>query len=248
MLKSALERQENKDWDAEAYWLGKSGLEQSAAAKVGLGYRAVLVSHLSSTGFLEPVASTQRWLEEQLAGIDTQRRASVQDLFWQVFFENTRFTLACGGLERKPDAKGCWELPRREEEEGHGPIEVLFPGERMLRRPSQASFGVPAGGGSYHEHLVFTPAKAEALFHEEAYAPIKPVLPPRLEKLFAEPGKHEAGPPRAFLPMLAPEPYFGVRTFGFTVDESMRLLRQDRATSGLSEGELDLALVLPAAA
>ncbi|MEA2562719.1 MAG: hypothetical protein QOH06_4223 [Acidobacteriota bacterium] len=240
VLKSALEREDSEHWDAEAYWLGKKD-----DAKVGLGYRAVLVSHLSSTGFLEPVASTQRWLEERLDRMESQRRASVQDLFWQVFFENARFTLECGSLTREPGARGCWELPRREEEEGNGPIEVLFPGERVLRRPGQDALGVPAGGGSYHDHLVFTPAKAEALFHKEAYAPINPVLPPELEKLFAEPDEHAQGPPRAFLPMLAPEPYFGVRTFGFTVDESMRLLRQDRATSGLTEGELDLALVLP---
>lgn len=261
VLWSALERAESEHWDAEAYWLGlikkrqdreekerKEGRPpkgRSAAVEVGLGYRAVLSSHLSSTGFLEPVAATQRWLEKRLARMETQRRAGVQDLFWQVFFENARFTLECGSLTRKPGAAGCWTLPRQEEEAGNGPVEVLFPGESVLRREGQDAPEIP-GGGSYQDHLVFAPAKAEALFHAEAYSPIDPVLPAELAKLFAEPRHERApGPPRAFLPMLDPEPYFGVRTFGFTVDETLRLLRQDQASSGLSEGELDLALVLP---
>lgn len=245
VLRSALEREDGEGWDAEAYWLGRMK-EDEATSRVGLGYRAVLASHLSSTGFLEPVAATQRWLEERLARMETQRRAAVQDLFWQVFFENARFTLECGSLAREQGAAGCWELPRAEEAAGNGPVEVLFPGESALRRHGQDALGVSAGGGSHRDHLVFAPAKAAALFHEDAYAPIAPVLPPELAKLFAEPrDEREPGPPRALLPMLAPEPYFGVRTFGFTMDETMRLLRQDRATSGLSEGEIDLALVLP---
>lgn len=254
VLRSALERAESEEWDAEAYWLDvmekkKKRQEEpkgaSAAVEVGLGYRIVLASHLSSTGFLEPVASTQRWLEERLAGMDGDRRAAVQDLFWQVFFENARFTLDCNELTRKAGAAGsCWEQPRQEVEAGSGPIEILFPGEAALRRSPEA--GAAAGGEPYRDHLVVTPAKAEALLHDEAYARIDPALPFELAELFDEPlHERDPGPPRVFLPMLEPEPAFGVRTFGFTVDETLRLLRQDRATSGLSEGELDLALVLP---
>ncbi|HYG62335.1 MAG TPA: hypothetical protein VEL74_07125, partial [Thermoanaerobaculia bacterium] len=48
-------------------------------------------------------------------------------------------------------------------------------------------------------------------------------------------------PVAALLPLLEPEPTFGVRTFSFTVDEIFGLLRRQQITSGHS----DLALVLP---
>lgn len=51
----------------------------------------------------------------------------------------------------------------------------------------------------------------------------------------------ESGPPRALDRWLDLEPYFGVRTYGFTVAESLALLAEHQRTSGVAR----LALVLP---
>ncbi len=227
------------------------------------GYRIVLASHLSTPGFLVPVAEAAQWVEERLGkvpeGLERERRA---ELFWQAFFDGARFAVDCDSTARVPAAglRSCWRLPEMEERAGRGPVEILFPGEAVLRgeRGSLAAAPVvtvpgppdaatapgaaimataaidPTAAGS-RERLVITARAAEPIFGpglREARAE----LPAALDRLF------RARPPLAALaPILDPEPSFGVRTFGFTVDEVFRLLRQDQSISG----SRSLALVLP---
>jgi predicted acylesterase/phospholipase RssA len=243
ILKAARERAEDPSWNPERYWTER----RKSQKPMGIGYRIVLASHLSSTGFLAPVSDVHRWLEARLAGEKDANR--LRELFWQVFFENARFSLYCDSLDRPADPKrrSCWDLPRDEEERGEGPVEVLFPGEAVIRwhqKDHDADPGLPFGDRSYREHLVVTPRMAEALFKSAAYTVPQPDLL-GLAALFedsdGDKGKDDPGPPRAFLPMLVPEPSFGARAFRFTVDESLRLLRQDQALQRGSE----MALVLP---
>jgi predicted acylesterase/phospholipase RssA len=243
VLAAARERAGDSGWDAERYWT-----EHKDSA--GIGYRIVLASHLSSTGFLAPVADVHRWLEARLAGEpDQAARDRLREFFWQVFFENARFAVHCDSLDRPAPSgrRSCWDLPRGEEEKGEGPVEVLFPGEAVIRwhqRDHHADPGLPFGDRFYREHLVVTPRTAEALFQPAACTVPQPDLL-GLAALFedsdGEKGKDDPGPPRAFLSMLQPEPSFGTRAFRFTVDESLRLLRQDQAMQRGSE----MALVLP---
>ncbi len=257
VLASARKRAEAPDWNPEKYWRERKEREKTrekAGQPESLGYRIVLASHLSSTGFLVPVAETQRWLEGHLGdGKMTPEQARLQEHFWQVFFENARLTLDCESLAREPGkvAASCWQLGRQEEERGEGPVEILFPGEATLRRSENDGHGIPYGpygpygSGRYSEHLVISPSKAEALLLKDAYSQLQPVVPEALARLFGsgEEREGDTGPPAVFLPMLQTEPAFGVRTFRFTVDESLRLLRQDEAILGPQESQL--ALVLP---
>lgn len=244
VLKAARERAGDRSWNAERYWTER----KESGKPAGIGYRIVLASHLSSTGFLAPVSDVHRWLEARLAGEKAGDRDRLREFFWQVFFENARFAVHCDSLMRQAghERMSCWDLPRGEEEMGEGPVEVLFPGEAVIRwhrRAEGADPGLPFDDRVYREHLVVTPRTAEALFQPTAYIQPKPDLL-GLDTLFdtdGEKGKDDPGPPRAFLPMLQPEPSFGTRAFRFTVDESLRLLRQDQAMQRGSE----LALVLP---
>jgi predicted acylesterase/phospholipase RssA len=207
-------------------------------------HRLILASHLSTPGFLDPVARAAGWLagrERGLAEGDEKDRRT--ELFWQAFFAGTRFAVDCDSLERTPAASlhSCWQLPTEETAEREGLVDILFPGEGALAASAQET----AGGPLEHEHLVIASRAAEAIF-----APGLPVasvqLPDPLKALFKPRDAADAAAagktaPTPFLRMLEPEPTFGVRAFGFTVDEALRLLRQDQETSGRKS----LALVLP---
>lgn len=202
-----------------------------------LGDRVVLASHLSTPGFLVPVTEAARDLAARLPAVKEDReREAVRERFWQAFFANARFAIDCDTLLRNPPAgaRSCWLLPDDEEAKGEGPVEILYPGESVLRR-----IAGPGGGGASgdcREHLVITATAAAPIFDGSGLAPAAVHLEPEAEALFG------AKPPLpALAPMLDSEPTFGVRTFGFTLDEAFRLLRQDQATSGVA----DLALVLP---
>lgn len=211
-------------------------------------YRIVLASHLSTTGFLDPVLDTARWLDQKLAG--QTGNDELRERFWQAFFGNARFAIDCDSLEpeRPLVAGSCWELPKAEEMAGEGPVEILFPGESALRhergwayaRSSARAADSDGAGDSYREHLVIAGPETETIFDGgHAFQEARPARSRELKALFGDP--KTGTPPRAFLPILAPEPLFGGRTFGFTVDEVVRLLRQDQTTSERAE----LALVLP---
>lgn len=214
------------------------------------GYRIVLASHLSTTGFLDPLLATARWLTPRLQRIEDEReREDRRESFWQAFFDNARFTLDCDSLDLQPEAgaRSCWELPKSGQ--ASGPVEILFPCEMALRpKPGETRAAAPAGG--FREHLVIRETQAKEIFPrsaggDEAFQDPIPTYLAELDAVFAE-RKNELLSPetrllRPFQAILEPEPLFGVRTFGFTVDEALRLLRQDQTTSGRSE----LALVLP---
>jgi predicted acylesterase/phospholipase RssA len=180
----------------------------------GSTYRIALASHLDTGGFLWPVSETVRWLGDRLR--ESKLKADAErrqaDAFWAAFFDHARFTLD-GTLE------DGWE-------QATGWVEI-------------AAEEAPAGaapGPTYEDHLVITARAAAPIFEPgELHAP-DVVLPKELKAVL------ERDPaPAPFRPLLTPDPYFGVRTFGFTVDESIGLLRQHQKSSGKAQ----LALVLP---
>lgn len=198
------------------------------------GYRIVLASHLSTPGFLDPLSRTAAWLKSRLQG--QAEPGPLADRFWQAFFASAHFAVDCDSLERNPEpgSRSCWRLPAADEEGGKGPVEILFPGENTLRLlpPGAQPPGDPRGG----EHLVMATQAAEKFFDGSGLRDAAVQLPPDLPPLF------EAKPPlSAFSAILDPEPSFGVRTFGFSVDEVFQLLHRHQATS---KGT-NLALVLP---
>jgi predicted acylesterase/phospholipase RssA len=194
-------------------------------------YRIVLASHLSTPGFLDPVTKAAEWMQTRMPPAwGKERRRSFQERFWQAFFENARFAVDCDSLE-PGDAQSCWRPPENERILGNGPTEILFPGESVLRRlPANEKM---AASSVCRERLVLSGRTADELF-ASGLSDAKAELPEAVKSLFE-------APPAAWAPILDAEPSFGVRTFGFTVDESLRLLRQNQSTSGRK----DLALVLP---
>ena len=244
----------NTEEDLEAF---RTQLWRTAKGEVSEGegprYRIVLASHLSTTGFLDPLLDTAKWLNDKLKG--PAGNEELRERFWQAFFENSRFAIDCDALapERPLAERSCWELPKAEEQKGEGPVEILFPGESALRHErgwayaraesgsgSSGNAGNAGNAGNYREHLVIAGPETESIFDgSAAFQPARPARSLELKALF---GDAKTGtPPAAFLPILRPEPLFGVRTFGFTVDEIVRLLHQDQTTSERAE----LALVLP---
>src|SRR5215212_5027386 len=79
-----------KDLEAfhEQIWRAASG-EKTSGDKAQPGYRIVLASHLSTTGFLDPLLATDRWLKPRLQRIEDRReREDRRESFWQAFFDN----------------------------------------------------------------------------------------------------------------------------------------------------------------
>jgi predicted acylesterase/phospholipase RssA len=207
-------------------------------------YRIVLASHLSSPGFLDPLAQSAQWMRLRLKDVRSrQERKALRKHFWQAFFDNTRFAVDCDSIDPGAGWRSCWRPPEDERILGSGPTEILFPGECTLRTlPAAAS---PQDGATvYREHLILSNRLARELFRSGFAEPH--ILPPKpLRSLFVGPNR-----PAPLVAILDPEPSFGTRTFGFTVDESLRLLRQNQSTSERKErhqnpGDGGLALVLP---
>ncbi|HYX24706.1 MAG TPA: hypothetical protein VFC23_11180 [Thermoanaerobaculia bacterium] len=177
-------------------------------------YRIALTSHLDTGGFLRPVGETVRWLGERLkeAKLKADAGRRLEDAFWSAFFDHARFTLDGTLAEGRAPASGSIEIAAEE---------------------------VPAGsvpGPRSEDHLVIAAGVAAPIFEAGRLHPPDVALPPELKAML------ERDPaPAAFRSLLTPEPYFGVRTFGFTVDESLGLLRQHQKSSGKAQ----LALVLP---
>ncbi len=197
-------------------WCGVLPVQSSCAGPAGgPEYRIALASHLSTGGFLRAVDDTAKWLQARLAESKPApaETTKLADRFWSAFFDHARFTLD-QTLEDGAPGKAS------------GLIEI-------------AADGVLAGnapGLHYQNHLVITARAAAPIFESRFLRPPDVVLPPALKAVLeSEP------PPAAFQSMVTPEPYFGMRTFGFTVEESIGLLRQHQRTSGKAR----LALVLP---
>lgn len=231
----------------EQIWREASGAKTEGEP----GYRIVLASHLSTTGFLDPLRATDAWVKPRLAGIeDETERDGRRERFWQAFFDHARFTLDCDTLSVEPEAglRSCWEAPRSEP--APGPVEILFPCEMSLR-PKPGAEDTAGSEIGYREHLVIAGTLADEIFPNpgpdggEPFTEAAPTYGAELDSIFAERKNElpepERRPLKPFQAILEPEPLFGVRTFGFTIDEAVRLVRQDQATSGRAE----LALILP---
>lgn len=222
-------------------------------------YRIVLASHLSTTGFLDPLLATARWVKPRLEKIaDETEREDRRESFWQAYFDQARFTLDCESHELPPrtGTRSCWELPKSPQPARL--VEILYPCEAALRSRAGGAGGpgriaelAAAAAAGYREHLVIAGTQADEIFPyagpdgDTPFADAVPTYGAELDAIFAERRNErpepETRPLAPFRALLEPEPLFGVRTFGFTADEAVRLLRQDQATSGRGE----LALVLP---
>jgi predicted acylesterase/phospholipase RssA len=190
---------------------------QSSCAELARGpeYRIALTSHLSTGGFLRAVAGTAKWLQARLAEakLSADDGRELANRFWTAFFDHTRFTLD-NTLEDDRPGKAA------------GLIEIL----------ADSVFSGPSPGPRYEDHLVITARAAAPIFETRGLQPPDVALPAELKAVL------ESDPaPAAFRSLLTPEPYFGMRTFGFTVAESIGLLRQHQQTSGKAR----LAMVLP---
>jgi len=188
---------------------------------------AVMPSHLSNNGFVAPVASTQLWFEGRMeSGVldgGEALRSDVVEAFWELFMDSVRFSLDRDPAEPPGIADGSEIL--------------IFPGERaLLEGDSGWTPLVPDPGLNEAEHLVLSSrAKRVLPFDASVFRPARAVLREPLPRLLG----HE--PPRAFVDLSMIEGAFGVRTYGFRLDESIRLLKQNRAVSE----QASLAVLLP---
>lgn len=161
-----------------------------------------LPSHLSTRGFLTPVAGITAWMEKRLGalGLPEKERERLRNRFWSEAFEGVRFTLEDSG-------------------EGKASLGTAVRRDHLVivRRVADAIFDFRSGG--------FQPRPAAV---PEGFQSV-------LKALDTEP------PLAAFRSLFEVDPYFGARTFGFTVEEGMALLRQHQQTSGRAR----LALLLP---
>lgn len=191
-------------------------LADLAAGKSAGTRRVMFASHLSSTGFLAPLAQAATVLKT--------------DAQWEALFAIAHFTIDTSPAE--PDE--LFQLAVNEEPTPPADLTVIqFPGEEVIARGEVIS-DVP---DAYREHLVVS-ASAADFFKPEAFAckREKPLLPQALQALLIR--KH---PPRPLEVIVQADPASGVRKYSFTINESMRLLAQQQRSSGESE----LALVLP---
>ncbi len=217
--------------------------------------RLALPSHLSTTGFLDPVAQGHTWVEDKLTRVKMELRPALRECFWRAFFEHTCFYFDAAGATAG-DARGhgdrgaaplCAggddglekhriEIQVRRQPAGDGTAGAApaIAGEVLPRPPTR-------------DRLLIREQAARDLFSEDALDDPErfatypgSVLPAwnEVADLFGAGGIPVPGP---FRSLVQPDPYFGLRTFSFTVDETLDLLRLHQLTSRRS----GLALVLP---
>ena len=187
-----------------------------------------LASHLSTTGFLDPVQRAAERLEIRLLQFPEEERPARRDRFWRTFFAATRFTLDCDSID------GCIETVANDRHPLPANATVLFfPGEEVLEQAA-----LPAGGDATRERLVMSLQKANEQFSGQLPSGSKFVAV--AEQKLVDPVVRALEHP-SFRHILEPEPLYGTRIYGFTPDESLRLIRQQQRRSN----EDELALVLP---
>ena len=184
----------------------------------------VLGSHVSATGFLEPLRRAAEHLGPKLRNATPGERTRV----WKTFFDAARFTLDCQSLQN------CLDVVAADRPQLPAAATLLyFPSEetlvespwRLQRNPIRERFVVARQTGT----RLFPGSESYRL-----QSPPEVQLDATLGALFHE-------PPPALRHVLHAEPQYGTRIFSFTVDESLRLVRQQQKRSGQD----DLALVLP---
>ncbi|HEY0139932.1 MAG TPA: hypothetical protein VGF48_03495 [Thermoanaerobaculia bacterium] len=206
----------------------KRFLDEVYASEARPATTLALASHLSTTGFLDPVKRAAEHFETKLLQLPEHDRAKQRDRVWQTFFAATRFTLDCNSID------GCIEAVARDRQPLAGNAKILFfPGEEVLEQAA-----LPPGSDATRERLVMSQQKAKDHFSGELPSGSKFVdvkgqeLGTALDTVLEHP---------EFRHILEPEPLYGTRIYAFTPDESLRLIRQQQRRSG----EDQLALVLP---
>jgi predicted acylesterase/phospholipase RssA len=185
--------------------------------------RVMLASHLSSTGFLDPVERAFTLFSR------TGRNEEEQEALWEELFRAVHFTIDTDP-RRDPFALALQaeRTPPRE-------LTVIsFRGEEVL-----AAARASGTGRVYQEHLLLSASAAE-LFQQEAFVKSPASQPPLLAADFGLLLEKDHSP-RPLEIIVQADPSSGGRSYGFTIDESLRLLEQQQRSSGQS----DLALVLP---
>lgn len=189
----------------------------------GPSYELVMPSHLSTRGFLGPMDETARWLvgrQTQRAGTSEAERRAIEARFWEALFAHARFTLGV------PVAEDATTGPR-------ATIRIFFE-DAPVKGPASGQ-GLRSLDG---DHLVVRRTR-KAVDLQRA-RPARPTsLPSAIGAILGADRRAEV--PAAFRSLRFSEPYFGVRTFEFTVGETLEILRGHRD----DPGNLRLALVLP---
>lgn len=184
--------------------------------------RVVFASHLSSSGFLHPL----RRAAEKFAHTNKD-----QDALWNELFKVARFAVRPAPHEQAFAFAGA-------EEPEADLLVVSYPGEETLLTTPD----LVRKGRTYREHFIALP-RITRLFRKGLFKDLKetstpdPTPPPDPFLSLLEAPR----PPRPLEQIARAEPAFGVRTYAFTIEESLRLLAQQQKSSGRS----DLALVLP---
>jgi predicted acylesterase/phospholipase RssA len=210
-------------------------LSNIAAGRPNVSTRVVLASHISSTGFLDPIVRAVPYLQQRGDSVEAREAA------WAQLFDAIVFA-----IDPSPDpfedvlddAKALSQLDV-----------VFYPGEETLEGIKEP----PSNGSAYREHFVISEA-AGTSFTPSAFvdrsARTTPLIAPALQALLMDVPSPQAGnrpwrrrvpPPRPLEVIARPEPVFGIRSFSFSLHESLRLLAQQQRSSGVQQ----LALVLP---
>lgn len=160
-------------------------------------------SHLSTGGFLVPMDETARWLVGRLTrwpGLLKPERQAMESRFWEIPLVHTRFTLGA---------------PAREETGASLPpvVRILF--EDGPARPQHGLVGLVGLDGD--ALVVRRTRRALDLSRARPAHPVR--LPSAIGTLLAP--DRRADVTRPLRSLRFSEPYFGVRTFEFTVDETL---------------------------
>ncbi len=185
--------------------------------------RVVFASHLSSAGFLDPIELAAKRFA------DTGLPLHEQEALWEKLFESARFAITPVSVEE------TFAFAAQEEKERGDLTVVSYPGEETLQRSAHDGTSIM----SYREHFVVT-ARGAAFFAPAFFVETAAGEPPLVTNPLASRLADEH-PPRPLEQIARVEPSYGIRTYAFTIDESMRLLQQQQASSG----DHALALVLP---
>jgi len=192
--------------------------------------RVMFASHLSSVGFLDPIQRAARVLEKR------QRSIQGREAAWRELFERVRFA-----VDSPPNVDPFPYALEEEKDSTHRMVDtrnitvVSFPGEEALQR----GLAVSSTDKVYSEHLVIS-GDAASLFTAAAFVGIPGNQPALIDSTLAS-LLNEDHPPRPLEVIARAAPVFGIRSFDFSLHESLRLLAQQQRSSGVQQ----LALVLP---
>jgi predicted acylesterase/phospholipase RssA len=247
------QRRLDANGDLEAFREELLRLATGEESKPAIRTRIVFFNHLATIGFLVPVSDTHQWLEQRLQATAADKdQESIRDSFWSAWFDHACFRFGDDHREQMP---GC-PLERGEAAATAVATIELEMATRPSEAPAPATF---APSAPVQDYLLARADVADSIFRPNSFPRATAILPATLDELFgtlqpiakseteiatpAAPAAFVAGGavPRAFRSYISVEPYFGTRTFAFTVEESARLLALHQRVSGRAL----LALVLP---